>query len=136
MTTNGIARFRVDGDEVVRQSPPALTRAGFLYEWLHMNEGEAALWGEPAAREVRNNVVSVLKGHGFEWKRVARCEGSTPVWEVTIQVDESKRVFAFRIGGEHATDLRMLEILDRHTESCVAVDITKSLTSIAAELPW
>jgi hypothetical protein len=136
MATSAVARYGIDGDRVVREAPVALTRAGFVYEWINMDEAEAARWGDAAAIKVRKSVVSAMEKHAFEWQRVAHCDTSPPAWELAIRVDEPARLFVFRFRGERATDFRMLDVLTRPTESCAAVDITKGLTSIAAELPW
>ncbi|MGA2324889.1 MAG: hypothetical protein ABSH05_01245 [Bryobacteraceae bacterium] len=37
-----IARYRVAGDRAIRERPMALTRGGFIYEWLKMDDAETA----------------------------------------------------------------------------------------------
>ena len=37
-----IARYRIVGDRAVPTLPVALTRAGFIHEWMAMSDGEAA----------------------------------------------------------------------------------------------
>lgn len=131
-----VARYQIIKGRAVLESPLALTRAGFIHEWLELAEADAARWGEPEAVAMRASAVSSIVGHGFEWERIARCGGSPPVWEIAIRPYDSKTVEVFRIGGTRATELRMLAVTDRVTRSCVPEDISKGLTGAAAELPW
>jgi hypothetical protein len=126
-----IARYRVAQDRAVREAPIALTRAGFLQEWLNMDEAEALRWGTAQAAAAR---ASISKD-GFEWARIAQCAGSPAVWEVGIRPTETQRLHIFRIQGSRARELRMLGVTDHATESCVEEDLTKGLRGVAAELP-
>ncbi len=131
-----VATYRVVGDRAVRDAPVALTRAGFIHEWLGMDDAEAAQWGNAEAVAMRKRVASVVKKHGFEFERIARCDGSDPIWEVAVHVEDIDRSYVFRIGGSRATELRMLGIAGRLTPSCVAEDSGKTLASVGTELPW
>lgn len=131
-----VARYRIVGSQAVLASPVALTRAGFIHEWLLMPEAEAAKWSEPEAVAMRSSVAAPIEAHGFEWARIGRCGGSPPVWEIGLRPQESKVLHVFRISGSRATELRMLAVSDTATLSCVAEDISKGLMSVAAELPW
>ena len=131
-----IARYRVVGDRAVRERPVALTRAGFIHEWLEMDDAEAAQWSEPAAMQVHQAVVRAFEHRVFEWAHVGTCAGSPPVWEVAVQMDQLKKVHVFRISGSRATELRMLSVTDQWTRSCAVVDIRKDLQSVGAELAW
>jgi hypothetical protein len=42
MSVPGILRYQITGDIAAREAPVALTRAGFLQEWLNMDDAEAA----------------------------------------------------------------------------------------------
>lgn len=48
-----IARYRIVDNQAVRESPIALTRSGFINEWLNMTDSEAKGWGKPQAIEKR-----------------------------------------------------------------------------------
>jgi hypothetical protein len=130
-----VARYRVVGDAAVLELPVALTRAGFIHEWLGMSDADARRWSDPQAASARSGASTALS-HGFEWKRVSRCGGSPPVWEVAVRPHDSKTMQVFRIAGSRATDLRMSAVSNTVTESCVADDLSKGLEGVAAELPW
>ena len=134
--TASVARYRIAGDLAVREAPVALTRAGFIEEWLGMTDSDAARWGEPEAVASREALVAAVAESFFEWERIARCGGSPQVWEVAVRINASKKLYVFRIGGTRATDLRMLAITGNPAPSCVPEDIAKSLDSVGAELPW
>ena len=136
LSASAIARYRVTGDEVTREAPVALTRAGFIREWLAMRQTDAARWAERQALAMRGTLAQELHGNLLEWVRVANCGGSPPVWGVAATIGKSNRPRVFRIRGNRATELRMLSIGDKVTESCPAEDIRKSLASVGAELPW
>jgi hypothetical protein len=134
--TASIARYRVAGRQAVREGPVALTRLGFIEEWLNATEFDPKDYASQEAVAARAKTVRALHGKIFEWQAVRRCAGTPPVWEVAVRVDDTKRTIVFRIAGERATELRMVEIASRTTPGCAAVDISRSLGSVGAELPW
>ena len=131
-----VARYRLAGDHLVRDLPVALTRAGFMHEWLEMDDAEVVRWSDAQAVKVHAEVASAFQNQVFGWARVAQCGGSPPVWEVGVRIDELKRQYVFQIRGSRATELRMSAISDRWTPSCTPIDIENSLASVASELPW
>ena len=120
---------------MTRETPVALTRAGFLYEWLHLPDSDAARWAEPKAVSARSRAYAVRE-KPFDWVRLARCGASPEVWEIAVRPHEAKTLVVFRVSGSRATELRMLSISDRVTPSCVPEDPGVALTSVGAELPW
>jgi hypothetical protein len=131
-----VASYKIVSGHAVLASPVALTRAGFIHEWLLMADADAARWGEPEAMAMHPSAVSSIVKHGFEWERIAQCGGSPPVWEIAVRPHDSKTVEVFRIGGVRAAGLRMLAVADTVTLSCDPEDISKSLRGVSAELPW
>lgn len=73
-----IARYRIVDGRAVREAPIALTRAGFIQEWLSMTDADPGRWGEPQALESRTEVAAEVEKHGFEWVAIALCGGSPP----------------------------------------------------------
>jgi len=134
-STPAIVRYRVVRDQVIRQAPVALTRAGFIHEWLGMAGSDARRWSAPEAFARHEALASAMEGHVFEWEHIARCGGDPPVWEVAVRLDDRK-LYVFRMSGSRATDLRMLAVVDNWTQSCPAEDIRSSLASVGSELPW
>jgi len=128
-----IARYQVVGGRAVLESPVALTRAGFIHEWLGMSLGDATRWSEPQAVAARSVVVSALS-HGFQWQRIARCGGVPSVWEIAVRPNGSTTLQVFRIAGASASELRMLAVVNTVTESCVPDDLS-GLAEVAPELP-
>jgi hypothetical protein len=134
--TSAIARYRIAGDRAVREVPVALTRAGFIHEWLTMSDDEAVRWSEPAAVKLRKAVAAAAEKRGFEFARVARCGGSPAVWEIGVRLNKPEKLYVFRISGSRATELRMLAVTEKPGRSCIAEDIEKDLTRVGSELPW
>jgi hypothetical protein len=131
-----IARYQIISDRAVLTSPVALTRAGFIHEWLRMAGTDAARWGEPEANAMRKSAASSIVTHGFQWARIVQCNGSPPVWEIAVRPNESEKLEVFRISGSRATELRMLAVSDKVTQSCAPKDASPDLSGVAAELPW
>jgi hypothetical protein len=130
-----VARYRIVGDRAVPALPVALTRAGFLHEWMEMSDSEAAGLSEPEALAVRRSVASILR-NGFQWQRIGACGGSPPVWEIAFRPHDSQILQVLRIAGSRASELRMLAVSNTVTQSCLARDLSQGLTDVAAELPW
>jgi hypothetical protein len=136
MSGPSVARYRVMGDRAIRETPLALTRAGFIREWLRLSYADALRWGEPEAVKMRDGIVSASEKRGFELARVARCGGSPPIWEVAVRIGDLKKSYVFRISGARATELRMLSIAASSTRSCIEAPSEQSGAIIGAELPW
>ena len=71
--TSAVARYRIEQSHAVRDTPIALTRAGFIDEWLSMTDRDPKLWAEPQATEMRTTVAPVIQKNGFEWSNIGRC---------------------------------------------------------------
>ncbi|MBL8212566.1 MAG: hypothetical protein JNK87_17760, partial [Bryobacterales bacterium] len=101
LSTEIVANYRVTGDTVTREPPIAMTRAGFLAEWLRKN---------PEA----------LPGFekGIEWGVVSECGGSPASWEIEVRSRETAARQFFRIAGERASQLRMAAVNDSKDTAC------------------
>jgi hypothetical protein len=136
LSVPGILRYRVTGDLAVREGPVALTRAGFLQEWLNMDDAEATRWSEPDAASQHAAISAAFAHDAFSWERIARCDGSSQVWEVGIRLAEPKTRYVFRITGSRAGELRMSSSGNDPAEFCTPLDWRKNLSAIGSELPW
>lgn len=134
LLTPAVATFRIAGHVAVRQSPIALTRAGFIEEWLSMAD-DPARWGETQALRLRPTVAAAVQQHGFEWAKMFRCGGSPASWEVGVRIRDLEKTYFFRIAGTRARELRMDDIRDDATQSCIEENTSKDLSVVAAELP-
>jgi hypothetical protein len=131
-----VARYRILGGHAVRESPIALTRAGFIHEWLTMTDADAVRWAESNAVEKRGTISAEINKYGFEWTHIAQCGGSPPLWEVGVSVYDLKTPYVFQILGSRATALRMIGVANTVTQSCTTEDIGRGLESVMLELPW
>jgi hypothetical protein len=131
-----ILRYRVSGDIAAREGPAALTRAGFLQEWLNMGDAEAVRWSDPDAAAKHATASAAFAHDTFSWDRIARCDSSQQVWEIGVWLNESKARYIFRLTGSHAAKLRMISIVESPDETCAPLDWRKNLGAIGAELPW
>jgi len=136
MVAPAVVRYRIVGGQAERAAPAALTRAGFIREWLSMTDGEAAGWSDPDAAEAHKSIHFPTSAGPVDWLGAAECGGRAPAWEVAVKVDELKKEFVFRIAGDRATELRMLAVGSGYTDGCTPVDIFKDPGSLSGELPW
>jgi hypothetical protein len=136
LSAPAILRYRVTGDLAVREGPMALTRAGFLQEWLNMDDAEAAHWSDPEAAGKHAATSAAFAHDTFSWDRIARCDGSTQVWELGVRLNEGKTRYVFLMTGSRVGELRMHSIGEGPDESCAALDVRKNLGGLGAELPW
>ncbi len=136
MAPPAIARYRVAENRAIREPPAALTRAGFIREWLDMDDSEAAHWSEPDALRGHQAVASAFQHHGFDWAHIGRCAAPPPVWEIGVRLDKSKKLYVFRIRASRATELRMLAVTDHWTSSCAEFPLSSMLKTLGTELPW
>lgn len=102
-----ILRYRVAKQGLIREAPVELTRAGFIHDWLSMDDSDVSRWSEPAAVIRRKTVATALNEHGFDWVHIGVCNGLPPVWEVAVRQHDSHIVYVFRIRGLRATEMRM-----------------------------
>jgi hypothetical protein len=136
LSAPAILRYRVTAHLAVREGPVALTRAGFLQEWLNMDDAEAARWSESDADGKHAALAAAFAHDTFSWERIARCDGSPQVWEVGVRLAEGKTRYVFLMTGSRAGELRMRAIGEVPRESCAPLDVRKNLSGLGAELPW
>jgi hypothetical protein len=136
MSGPSIARYRVSGEKVTREAPLALTLAGFVHEWIDLNDAEASRWSELEAERVHPKAAADFKEGLLDWESVARCAGAHAGWQVAVRLQDSGKPHVFRIGGVKATELKMLSVVDRASEPCTPVAGPEMLPTLARELPW
>jgi hypothetical protein len=120
MSLPAIATYRVTANRAVREAPVALTRAGFIGEWLDMKESDAANWGERGAARAHSIAAADFKRQSFQWTHIAACDGSPMIFEVGARIKGSGREYVFRISGSRSTDLRMLTVTHDWDPTCRA----------------
>lgn len=131
-----IARYCVETDRAVQVEPVALTRAGFIHEWLHTDESEATRWSESAAAQAHSAIARQLRNGPLEWVDIRQCPGPADVWEIAVSTDAAGHPTVFRIAGSRATKLRMLAVSDKLTPSCKSIGTQNLLSTVGLELPW
>lgn len=135
MSTQGIAKYELVGTRLTRISPLALTRAGFIQEWLGLSTSEAARWSSPAAIQKHAQLSTRYRDKYYTWKSASQCPDDTGVWEIAIQLDHSKTEDVFRMRADHAQDLRMISVSSTRSPSCQPNRIDQDLTSVDSPIP-
>jgi len=136
LETPSIARYRIAGGRAIHESPIALTRAGFINEWLTLKDVNPSDYATAEAVAVRAKTDLALRKGISQWQSVARCPGAPPVLEIAIRVDKPPQNIVFRISGERASQLRMVGIAAKLTPGCNPIGVSNGLETISAELPW
>ena len=88
-------------------------------------------WATPEALQQRAAAAAELDHGTFEWGRVANCGGG--VWDIAVTMTKPDTLRVFRVGGNRATELRMLNISEAPDESC---HIDDDITVVTRELLW
>lgn len=100
-------------------APFALTRAGFIQEWLGMADALAAQWGDSGAVAKRKSLASALRSKGFEWGKFARCGTRPEVGRVSLDLRESEKRETVYISGSRAGELRIITPSVEVAKRCV-----------------
>jgi hypothetical protein len=130
-----VNRYRIRNGRAQRLAPIAVSYAGFIHEWLHLNDAEASLWATPTAAARHRELAAQFEKDAFDWRSAGDCPGSPPAREIGIEFYDSKQNIVFRIGGSTATELRMLSVSGGRSQGCREIDITGDLSGVSAELP-
>lgn len=126
-----LARYRVIDNTATRIAPLALTRAGFLHEWLQLSTNGAARWAEPQTLALHHTEAKTIQP--AQWTHAARCPGPTEIWEIGLRPYESKDTYLFRLKGARAADLRLLSLHKNIQPACPAPAL--DITPLGAPLP-
>jgi hypothetical protein len=136
LSASSIARYRIEGDRVIREAPLAINRIGFLHEWLRLDEANVGRWSTTEATAIHAGVAKAFADHVFGWQRIAKCPGDPPVWELSVTLDDPRRLYVFRMNAERATELRMLSVTAKESSGCRVIEWQADLGSVGRELPW
>jgi hypothetical protein len=137
MARPAVARFKVAGARVIRQAPVALTRGGFVDEWLRMDDAGAARWSEPSAAAMHRTAAAHFHGGVFTWNSVARCAAGGGSWEIGLRKLDDLRTYYFLMRGEQATAFRMLGVSRSPVPACKPIEGDASvIAAVTEEIPW
>lgn len=112
-----IARFSRSGSGLQRDAPLALSRAGYIDEWLKMDDAEAARWSTINAAQ-QHATLAAWGAKGFRFEQIARCPGSPPVWQVVLRFDEPQERRAFILTGSSPNEMRILGVSREPRADC------------------
>ena len=78
METASIARYRIANGRALHEAPIALTRAGFIHEWLTLEDVNPSDYATAEAVAVRALASRAFDDGLFHWQSVGRCPGVPP----------------------------------------------------------
>ena len=129
-----IARYRVTGNRALRESPIATQIAGFLSEWLELDDREADRWSSPAAAGA-HHTLTPRPDDLPTWERVALCNGPHPTWEITLRWGDPILTTAFLIRAPNAGAMQLVAVSHVPSAACREIPFPDALPKILAELP-
>lgn len=132
LVRDGIMRFRVGGNEVIRQPPIARSYASFIGEWLAMDDTESSRWSSLQAQAYHKDLAS--RKESFEFDYVADCADSPAGREIGVRWESGSSTI-FRIAGTRAPDMRMVSVSSQRSSMCHQSDVMTILESALKELP-
>jgi hypothetical protein len=137
MARPAIARYTITSQGAVRIAPIALSRVGFVDEWLNMDRREAARWSTPQAAAQHDAVTAWFKRQAMKFAGISHCPGLTSVWEIGIARltlhDEPTKKWFFVMSEAGASQMRMLGIGTSPRPGCIVVS-EKPFEVLAEEL--
>ena len=112
-----IARFSRSGRGLQRDAPIALSRAGYVDEWLKMDDVEAARWSTAEAAQ-NHAALAAWGAKGFHFEQTALCAGNPPVWQVVVLFREPQEQRAFTLSQSRAVEMRILDVSREPRADC------------------
>jgi hypothetical protein len=117
MGRKAIARFSRTGSGLERDAPIALSRTGFIDEWLMMDDAEAAHWSTPEATQ-HHPQLSGWAANGFSFEQIALCPGKPQTWQIQIHFDKpvEQRTITLNEAGPYG--MRVLNVSREPRANC------------------
>ena len=109
MARQAIARFSRAGSGLQREAPIALSLAGFIDEWLKMDDSEGARWSTSRAAQHHPQLARWV-AQGFTFKRIARCAGNPESWQVQVQFVKPVQERIITLTGASAAAMRIADV--------------------------
>jgi hypothetical protein len=138
MARSAIARYLVANGTANHLAPIAVSRIGFIDEWLKLKDDEVAKWSTPAAAGLHSLANESFKGTAMHIGSVAKCPGPLRTWQVEISPWSDKagttKKWFFLMSEAGASRMRMLKILGEAQPGCAVVNI-EPLRILAEDLP-
>ena len=125
------------GTVATRIAPVAITRTGFIDEWIKMDPREAAHWSTPEALAGHRAVNDFLQKHNTDdhvyFEKISLCGNSPRIWQVSAAsaFNAPTEKWFFLLSESGAANLRMLSVEDQQRPGCVEYD----LAALDEELP-
>lgn len=120
--------FRVEGDNVRRRDPIALTPADFVEEWLSQPWSAAASWTDEAARDSAGRQHAALRGRGGAPSlsgtfvgEATPCRGGSRLWQVRMDFADlplDRRGVAFLVRWGEGERFRLAAVRHQAWPQC------------------
>jgi len=117
MVRKAIARFSRAGGGLERNAPIALSRAGFVDEWLGMDDREAARWSTLKAAQ-HHSQLSGWAAHGFALEQIALCPGKPQTWQIPIHFDKPGEQRTITLNDANPYGMRVLNVSSEPGANC------------------
>jgi hypothetical protein len=121
-----ILRYQVSSNSVTRIPPLAVTRSGFIDQWIKLSATEAAQWSAPAALEGHRQVNEFLKLHANDdhvyFNKISRCESTWQI-EAASAFNAPTENWVFLLSESGAANMRMLSVEKEPRPNCVEYEL-------------
>lgn len=106
-------RYRVQGASALRIAPIGQSVSEFIWEWLRLNDSDAARFSSPDAAAQHHSVMRVGEHDGPGTLGEPECPGAPPIRELRGDWLDSKRFAYFRVSGTTPDTFRMEYVGDK-----------------------
>jgi hypothetical protein len=124
-----ILRYSVSGTAVTRIAPLAITRSGFLDEWISLDPRDVAQWSAPESLKGHHPIKEFLKQHENDdhiyFNKISLCSNSPRTWQISASsgFNAPTATWYFLLTESGAANMRMLGVKDNPNPECVEHDL-------------
>ena len=132
-----VRRYRISAGGTTRIAPIAITRAGFIDQWISMTADEAAPWSTAEALQGHRAVKDFLRIHNnddyISFDKISLCKDAPTTWQIEASsgFNAPTEHWVFMLSESDAEQLRMFSVEKEPRSGCVEYE----LEALIEELP-
>jgi hypothetical protein len=124
-----IRHFAVEGDQVRRTAPIAVSPRDFVDEWIVSPWEMARPWSKPDSRRSLELWHAQLRALGhFEYGSILQCDGTADLYQVELDSDGPQKMFYVEMTGQPA-DYQLARVATQPNPNCGGRDLLATMAT-------
>jgi hypothetical protein len=124
-----VRHFAVEGDEVRRTPPIAVSPRDFVDEWIVSPWDLASPWSRPDARRSLEIWHAQLRALGrFEYGAIRHCHGEADLYQIELNSGGPQNVFYIETAGQPA-DYQLVRVATKPDPGCGGADLLATMAT-------